>query len=69
MICWSLVAPAPTLELDDLGLGEEETFMSVKSFLIVCYCVEAAEASRALASMRCDRLRPLLVAVLAIWLR
>ena len=33
MVCWSSVAPAPVL--DDLGLGgEEESFMSVSSFLI-----------------------------------
>ena len=35
MVCWSLVAPAPEPELDDLGLGEEENFMSVRSFFIV----------------------------------
>ena len=40
MVCWSLVAPAP--ELDDLGLGEEKFFLSVRSFLIVWYCVEVA---------------------------
>ena len=39
MVCWLLVAPAP--ELDDLGLGEEEIFISVRSFFIVWYCVEA----------------------------
>ena len=64
--CWSLVAPVPAPELDDLGLGEEENFMSVRSFFIVWYCVEVAEASRALASVSCNSVRPLLVAASAI---
>ena len=67
MVCCSLVAPAP--ELDDLGLGEEENFISVRSFLIAWYCVEVAEASRVLASVSCDSVRPLLVAASAICLR
>ena len=66
MVCWLLVAPAPAPELDDLGLGEEEHFMSVRIFFIVWYCVEVAEASRALASVSCDSVRPLLVAASAI---
>ena len=66
MVCWSLVAPAPAPELDDLGLGEEENFMSVRSFLIVWYFVEVAEASRALASVSCNIASLLLVAASAI---
>ena len=68
MVCWSLVAPepAPAPELDDLGLGEEENFMSVRRFLIVWYCVEVAEASQVLASVSCDSVRLLLVAASAI---
>ena len=58
------LAPAP--ELDYLRLGEEENFMSVRSFLIAWYCVEVVEASRALVSMSCDSVRPLLVAASAI---
>ena len=64
MVCCSLVAPAP--ELDDLGLGEEEKIMSVRSFFIVWYCVEVAEASRTLASVSCNSVRMLLVAASAI---
>ena len=70
MVCWSeMVAPAP--KLDDLGLGEEgvEFFISVKSFLMVWYCEEVAEARRELASMSWDRVMPQLVAVSAIRLR
>ena len=67
MVCWSLVAPAPVL--DDLGLGEEEIFISVRSFFIVWYCVEVVAASRALASVSCNSVRPLLVAASAIRLR
>ena len=52
MVCWSLVAPAPVL--GDLGLGEEEIFMSVRSFFIVWYYVEVAATSRALAYVSCD---------------
>ena len=52
------MAPAPALELDDLGLGEEENFMSVRSFLISWYCVEVAEASRTWVYVSCDRMRP-----------
>ena len=69
MVCWSLVAPAPAPELDDLGLGEEENCMNVRSFFIFRYCVEVAEARRALASVSCDSVRPLLVAALTIRLR
>ena len=38
MVCCSLVAPAPAPapELDDLELGEEEIFISVRSFFIAC---------------------------------
>ena len=64
MVCWSLVAPAPVL--DDLGLGEEENFMFVRSFFIVWYCVEFAAVSRALASVSCNSVRPLLIAASAI---
>ena len=60
------MAPAPAPELDDLGLGEEEHFISVRSFFIAWYCVEVAEASRALTSVSCDSVRPLLVAASAI---
>ena len=66
MVCWSLVAPALAPVLDDLGLGEEESFMSVRSFFIVWYCVEVAAASPALASVSCDSVRPLLVVASAI---
>ena len=66
MVCWLLVAPAPAPELDDLGLGEEENFLSLRSFLIVWYCVEVAAASRALASVGYDIVRPLLVAASSI---
>ena len=61
MVCWSLVAPAPAPapELDDLGLGAEENFMSVRSLFIVWYCVEVAEVSRTLASVSCESVRPL----------
>ena len=61
--------PAP--ELDDLGLGEEglRFFISVKSFLMVWYCEEVAEARRALASVSWDSVVPLLVAASAIRLR
>ena len=61
-----MVAPAPAPELDELGLGEEENFMSVRSFLIAWYYVEVAEASRALESVSCDNMMPLLVAASAI---
>ena len=65
MVCWSLVAPVPAPVLDDLGLGEEEeNFMPVISFFVVWYCVEFAAASRALASVNWDNVRPLLVAAL-----
>ena len=40
MVCGSLVAPAPAPELDDLGLGEDEFLISVRSFLIAWYCEE-----------------------------
>ena len=43
--------------------------MSVRSFLISWYCVEVAEAIRALASVSCDSVRPLLVAASAIRLK
>ena len=59
------MAPALAPELDDLGLGEEESFMSIRSFFIVWYCVEVA-ASRALTSVSSDSVRPLLVAASAI---
>ena len=59
-----LVAPAP--ELDDLGLGEEDFFISVRSFLIAWYCVELAEARSVLASVSCKIVVPLLVATSAI---
>ena len=58
------MAPAP--ELDDLGLGEEEFLISVRSFLIAWYCVEVAEARRALASVIWESVVPLLVAESAI---
>ena len=63
-----MVAPAPAPELDDLGLGEEglEFFISVKSFLMVWYCDEVAEARHALASVSWDSVVPLLVAASAI---
>ena len=61
-----MVALAPAPELDDLGLGEEEHFMSVRRFFIVWYYVEVAEASRALASVSYDSVRQLLLAALAI---
>ena len=63
-----LVAPAPAPELDDLGLGEEglDFLISVKSFLIVWYCKEVAEARRALALVSWESVVPLLVAALAI---
>ena len=63
-----LVAPAPAPELDDLGLGEKELefLMSVRVFLIVWYCEEIAEARRALVSVSCKSVVPLLVAALAI---
>ena len=38
----------------------------MRSFLIVWYCVEIAEASRALASVSCKSVRLLLVVALAI---
>ena len=62
------MAPAPELELDYLGLGEEELefLMSVRSFLIVWYCEEVAEARRALASVSWESVVPMLVAALAI---
>ena len=55
-------------ELDDLGLGEEglDFFISVKSFLMVWYYKEVAEARRALASVSWDSVMPLLVAASAI---
>ena len=64
-----MVAPAP--EFDDLGLGEAELelLMSVRSFLIVWYCEEVAEARRALASVSWESVVPLLVAASAIRLR
>ena len=60
------MAPAP--ELDDLGLGEEGLgfFISVKSFLMVWYCKEVAEARRELALVSWGRVVPLLVAALAV---
>ena len=61
-----LVPPAPESDLDNLGLGEEENLMSVRSFFIAWYYVEVAEASRALASVSYDSVRPLLLAALAI---
>ena len=61
------LAPAP--ELDDLGLGEEEFLISMRSFLIAWYCMEVAEARRALASVSCESVVPLLVAASAIWSR
>ena len=66
-----MVAPAPAPELDDLGLGEEELefLMSVRSFFIVWYCEEVAEARRALASVSWESVVPLLVAASAIRLR
>ena len=66
MVCCSLVAPAP--ELDDLGLGEDEFefLISMRSFLIAWYCVEVAEARRALAYVSWESVVPLLVAALAI---
>ena len=52
MVFWSLVAPAPALVLDDLGLGkEEEMFMSVSNFLMVSYLLEVVAARRALTSV------------------
>ena len=60
------MVPAPAQELDDLGLREEEFSISVRIFLIVWYCVEVAEASRALASVSCKSVVPLLVAASAI---
>ena len=58
-----MVATAPAPELDDLGLGEEglEFFISVKSFLMVWYYEEVAEARRALALVSWDSVVPLLV--------
>ena len=53
-------------ELDDLGLGEEENCMNVRSFFIFWYFVGVAESSFALASVSCDSVRPLLVAALTI---
>ena len=58
MVFWSLVVPAPAPELDDLGLGEEEKLLSIRSFFIVWYCVEVAEARRALVSVSFDSVRP-----------
>ena len=43
-----------------------ECFISVKSFLIVWYCVEVAEARRALALLSWERVVLLLVAESAI---
>ena len=65
------MAPAPAPELDDLGLGEEELefLMSVRSFLIVWYCEEVAEARRSLASVSCEIVVLMLVAASAIRLR
>ena len=64
-----VLAPAP--ELNDLGLGEEglEFFISVKSFLMVWYCEEVAEARHPLALVIWDSVVPLLVAASAIRLR
>ena len=66
-----MVAPALAPEFDDLGLGEEglEFFISVKSFLIVWYCEEVAEARNALASVSWKSVVPLLAAASAIWSR
>ena len=63
-----MVAPAPAPDLDDLRLGEEglDFLISVKSFLIVWYCEEVAEARRALALVSWESVVPLLVAALAI---
>ena len=66
MVCWLLVALALAPVLDDLESGEEESFMSVRSFFIVWYCVKVAAASRALASVICNSVRLLLVAASAI---
>ena len=62
------MAPAPAPEIDGLGLGEEglEFFISVKSFLIVWYCEEVAEARRALDSVSWESVVLLFVAALAI---
>ena len=62
------MAPAPAPELDDLELGEEglDFCISVKSFLIVWYCEEVAEARRALALVSWESVVPLLVAASAI---
>ena len=59
-----MVVPAP--EIDDLGVGVEESFISVRSLFIVWYCVEVAEASRTLASVSWDSMSLMLVAASAI---
>ena len=63
-----MVAPAPVL--DDLGLGEEEeSFISVRNFLMASYCFEVMAIRRALAPVSWKIVRPLLVVALAIWSR
>ena len=63
-----MVAPTPAPDLENLGLGEEglEFSISVKSFLIVWYCKEVAEARHVLASVSWESVVPLLVAALSI---
>ena len=60
------MVPSPAPELDYLELGEEEFLIYVRSFLIAWYCVEVAEASRALLYMSCKSVSLLLVAASAI---